>query len=161
MGHLDDLGRTFRGAGAAALTQGLVDLRDIILVDLRDAVGAGPDAHQAGGAPARAAAAMAWAMLSPISLGECAMPHRKMPSEAKSTGRSLAWASMKNPPAFRGIFRSEANSSVSLARAPALNTTASTAILTGRSSTWSTKVTLNWPLSLVTWGKRSGSNREK
>ena len=53
MRHLDHLGRAFRGAGAAALAQGLVDLRDVFPVDLGHAVGTGADAHQAGGAAVR------------------------------------------------------------------------------------------------------------
>src|ERR1039458_8120871 len=42
---------------------------------------------------ARAAAARACEMFSSMNFGEWARPQRKMPSVAKSTGRSFMWAS--------------------------------------------------------------------
>ena len=39
-----------------------------------------------------------------MDLGEWAIPQTKMPSVAKSTGRSLACASKKNPSSFKGTF---------------------------------------------------------
>lgn len=53
---------------------------------------------------ARPAAACDWAMDSSISLGECASPHKNIPSEAKSTGRSFICASRKNRSAFNVTF---------------------------------------------------------
>ena len=53
-------------------------------------------------AVARATAAPAWAIVSPMVLGKWAMPARKTPSVAKSTGRSFMWASRKNLSAVRG-----------------------------------------------------------
>ena len=52
VGQLNNLGWTLRGANSTALAEGLVYLRDIILVDLRHAIGTGLDADQAGGTPA-------------------------------------------------------------------------------------------------------------
>ena len=51
---------------------------------------------------ARDAAALACAMLSPIALGAWASPQTKIPSVAKSTGRSFTWASKKKLSAFKG-----------------------------------------------------------
>jgi len=51
--HLDRLGGALRGAGAATLAHGLVDLRDVLPVDLGHAVGTDAHAHQASGAVVR------------------------------------------------------------------------------------------------------------
>src|SRR5271157_4361162 len=49
---------------------------------------------------ARPATALACDMVSLMNLGACAVPHRKRPSLAKSTGRSFTCASKKNPSAL-------------------------------------------------------------
>ena len=88
------------------------------VVDERRAVGAHLDAGRAGDAvggidfgdlpgdgqvalestvAARPATALAWAMVSSMKRGECAKPQMNSPSLARSTGRSLGWASRKNP----------------------------------------------------------------
>ena len=53
----------------------------------------GGEVGDAEGGVSVAAAALAWAMFSSMSFAEWASPHRKIPSVAKSTGRSFRWAS--------------------------------------------------------------------
>ncbi len=51
---------------------------------------------------ALAAAPQACEMLSSMNFGQCAIPQRKTPSVAKSTGRSFMWASKKKPSFVKG-----------------------------------------------------------
>src|SRR5512136_2305781 len=56
------------------------------------------------------AAALAWEIVSEMSLGPWQQPAKKTPSMAVSTGRSLGCASRKKPSAERGNFKSPAMS---------------------------------------------------
>src|SRR3972149_6214975 len=52
---------------------------------------------------ARPAGPYAGRIVSEICLGLCAVPHRKTPSAAESTGLNFTWASWKKPSGLKGI----------------------------------------------------------
>ena len=74
----------------------------------------------------RAAAALAWAIVSGMFLGPCAVPARNMPVRCVSTGLSLGWYSLMKPAAAVCRPATRAISAVpSLASRPAESTTRS------------------------------------
>ena len=102
---------------------------------------------------ARDAAAMAWAMLSSAVLGPWASPHRKIPSLAKSTGRSFRCASRKKPSWVSGNFSFCASVLLpSRGTMPVESTSRSASILSFARRMSSITDIFTWPLLAATSG---------
>ena len=107
---------------------------------------------------ALAAAPHACDMLSSTNFGECANPHRKIPSVANSTGLSFMCASKKKPSLLSGTFSIFARSSFPFGgKVAALRTKRSGSTTNSSFNTRSGKVTFKAPASFSTLGLFSSS----
>src|SRR5271157_1018290 len=99
------------------------------------------------------AAACACAMVSSMNRGECAKPHRNSPSLARSTGRSLGWASRKKPSAVSALrSRPERTGLPAAGAMPVESTSRSGRSTRLRFDEPSCTVTFSLPLSSTTTG---------